>query len=36
VLEKTYVYVEEVGHLDDFVYGRGVWEREWEDEKSLT
>lgn len=24
MLEKTYVYIEEVGYSDDSVYGRGI------------
>lgn len=37
VLEKTYVYREEVGYLGDFVYDRAIGtEIKWKDEKDLT
>jgi nucleosome assembly protein 1-like 1 len=37
VLEKTYVYQEEVGYSGDFVYDRAIGtEIRWKDEKDLT
>ena len=37
MLEKTYVYREEVGYLGDFVYDRAIGtEIKWKDEKDLT
>ena len=37
VLEKTYVYREEVGYSGDFVYDRAIGtEIKWKDEKDLT
>ena len=37
MLEKTYVYREEVGYSGDFVYDRAIGtEIKWKDEKDLT
>jgi nucleosome assembly protein 1-like 1 len=37
VLEKTYVYQEEVGYSGDFVYDRAIGsEIKWKEEKDLT
>lgn len=37
VLEKTYVYREEVGYSGDFVYDRAIGaDIKWKDEKDLT
>jgi nucleosome assembly protein 1-like 1 len=37
ILEKTYVYREEVGYSGDFVYDRAIGtEIRWKDEKDLT